>query len=225
MKERPVAIVDRVKSSAPYAAARATKRRFERLAFERGLVDTGERVELSEFGLEDPERVDYDASSWSYLRRAMRRCEVGSADVFVDFGSGKGRVLWQACQFPFARVVGVEISPQLNAVARSNIEGNLGRLRCPNVEIVTADAAEFGVPDDMTFAYMHNPFKGETFRRVMEGIVASLDRNPRRLTLIYANPAMDEMVRRTRRFELIEVLRGARPDVDRRDWVHLYVTS
>jgi hypothetical protein len=213
------------RESGVYETARGAKKRLERLVFERGLIDTGEGVRLEEFGLDDPERVHYEASAWSFLRRALRHCKVGPTDVFVDFGSGKGRVVWQAAQFPFARVVGVEISPQLNAVARRNIEKNLDRLICRNVELITADATEFEIPDDMTFAYFYFPFKGEIFGRVIRRVIESIDRNPRRLTLIYANPVMDEELRATGRFELVNVLKGIRPDVNKSGWVHVYEAS
>lgn len=219
---KPVSTLSWIKASPPFRAMREAKNRLARLVFERGLTDTGKGVGLEEFGLDAPERVRYEASGWTYLGRALRRCEVGPADVFVDFGSGKGRVVWQAARYPFARVIGVEISPQLNAVAQRNIEDNLDRLTCRNVELITADATEFEIPDDMTFAYFYSPFEGEVFRRVIGRVTESLDRNPRPLTLIYANPVMDDELRATGRFELLFVLKGIRPDVDKGSWVHVY---
>jgi hypothetical protein len=57
---------------------------------------------------------------------------------------------------------------------------------------------------------------------VTANIIASLDRRPRPLTLIYANPVMDEHVHATGRFDLIETLKGVRPDSDSTSWVKLY---
>ncbi|MFZ0635589.1 MAG: class I SAM-dependent methyltransferase, partial [Candidatus Acidiferrales bacterium] len=37
---------------------------------------------------------------------------------FVDFGSGKGRVLLMASEVPFKKIVGIEFSPELHAIAR-----------------------------------------------------------------------------------------------------------
>lgn len=215
-------MVSRIKATALYGSARIAKGRVERFLFERGLADTSVQAELDELGVGGSGRRRYEASAWSFLRRALRRCEVRPTDVFVDFGSGKGRVVWQAAHFPFARVVGVEISEDLNAVARRNIERNLDQLNCRNVELITADAAEFEVPDDMTFAYFYHPFEGELFTEVIARIVESLDRNPRQLTLIYANPAMEEGLRATGRFKLLHVLKGIRPDADRTNWVSIY---
>src|ERR1700754_2580229 len=42
--------------------------------------------------------------------------------TFVDLGSGKGRALLLASRFPFRRIVGVEIAPELSRVAAANIE-------------------------------------------------------------------------------------------------------
>lgn len=215
-------IVDQFKESAAYGVVRASKNRLAWLLFERGLADTGETVEVEELGLEDPDHKRYEASSWTWVRRALRRCKVDPTDVFVDFGSGKGRVVWQAAQYPFARVVGVEISRQLNEVARRNIEDNLDRLTCRNVELITADATDFEVPDDMTFAYFYSPFEGKVFQGVIRSIIESVDRNPRSLTLIYANPVLDDDVRGTGRFELVEVVKGLRPDTDETSWVNIY---
>lgn len=216
-------LVDRIKSSTPYRAAQAAKGRVERLAFERGeFADTSSTVELEKFGMDHPDRVDYEPSAWGFARRALRKIEIGADDVFLDLGSGKGRVVWQAAQHPFARVIGVEISPELNAVAQLNIDRNQDRIVSGEVELVTADAASYEIPDDVTIVYLFSPFKGRTFRAATANIIASLDRRPRPMTLIYANPVMDEYLHATGRFDLIDVLKGVRPDSDSTSWVNLY---
>ena len=173
--------------------------------FERELETAGTYVALEHF---HSERTPYEPSGWFYLRRALRGREVAPGDVFVDFGSGKGRIVYQAARYPFARVMGVEISEHLNEIARRNIERNRHRLVCQDVELVTMDAAEFRVPDNVTHAYFYFPFGGEIFRRVLDNIVESLERAPRRLTLIYACPGLDQRVRETGRFELVRTSRG-----------------
>jgi SAM-dependent methyltransferase len=174
--------------------------------FERGLETAGRQYELEHF---HSERTAYEPSGWLYLRRALRKRDVKPTDVFVDFGSGKGRVVFQAARYPFARVVGVEISEALNEVARRNIGRNRHRLVCQDVALVTADAAEFEVPDDMTVAYFFYPFAGTTFERVLDNIVASLDRRPRRVKLIYACPGEEKSIARTGRFQLVQRSQGA----------------
>jgi hypothetical protein len=41
--------------------------------------------------------------------------------TFIDLGSGKGRTLLMASDYPFRRIVGVELLPELNNVARENL--------------------------------------------------------------------------------------------------------
>ncbi len=74
------------------------------MMFEHGIETAGHVREVSHF---HPDRVWYQASGWTYLRRVLPPREVGAGDVFLDMGSGKGRVLLQAAQrYPFARVIG-----------------------------------------------------------------------------------------------------------------------
>jgi SAM-dependent methyltransferase len=161
------------------------------LMFERGVETTGHAHEMAHY---HPDRVWYQASGWSYLRRILPRREVRPSDVFVDVGSGKGRVLVQAARYPFARVIGVEISAELNAIAERNLDRQRGRRGARGVELVTADAAAWEVPDDVTVAYLYYPFVGDTFRRVIDNLVASYERAPRRLRLIYGLPELEEYV-------------------------------
>ncbi len=119
---------------------------------------------------------------------------------------------YRAARYPFARVVGVEISPPLSAAATRNLERNRHKLPLPGVQVVTADVVDFEVPDDMTVAYFYCPFVGTTFRKVLDGIVDSIDRSPRRVRLIYACPAMEDDVLASGRFRLERRSRGGLRD-------------
>ncbi len=181
-----------------------------RLLF-RGYEETSGRVPLDRLGLEHPERVHYSASPWWILHWLLPRSDVRPSDVFVEFGCGKGRVVLDAARrYPFKRVVGVELSQELSDVARRIVVQEQRRLRCPDVLIETADVTEYRVPDDMTHAYLYNPFKGQTFERVCQNIVASLDRAPRELRLIYLNPVEHETLLATGRFRLVRQVRTTR---------------
>ena len=41
--------------------------------------------------------------------------------TFIDMGSGKGRVLLMAANYPFRRILGVELLPALDRVAQENL--------------------------------------------------------------------------------------------------------
>ncbi len=200
-------------------AARGIKQWVGDLFFERGIETTRRQVELEHF---HQERTHYGASDWLDLPRALRKCDIGPGDVFVDFGSGKGRILYQAARHPFARVIGVEISAKLNEVARANIERKRPGLKCQNVDLMTVDATAFEIPDDMTFAYFYHPFSDRTFNAVIDNIVRSLDRNPRRVTIIYQCPLMEDSIIRTGRFKLVGTLKRRRKNPRR---IAIYVNE
>jgi predicted RNA methylase len=198
---------------------RLLRDRLGRAVFERGFVDTATQVPLEELGgIEDPERTRYEASGWFFLRRALRQRDVrAGVDVFADFGSGKGRVVYQAAaRYPFKRVIGVEIAESLNQVARTNIDRNRRRLKCQDVEIVTADATTYEIPDDLTIAYFYSPFLGTAFRKVIDNLVDSLARAPRELRIVYANPTLGDYVETTGSFELVRETRGLRRSIKSR---------
>jgi hypothetical protein len=54
--------------------------------------------------------------------------------------------------------------------------------------VFCADAAEFRELDDYEYFYLYNPFPEAVMRQVVENIRGSLERRPRKVTLIYKNP-------------------------------------
>jgi SAM-dependent methyltransferase len=132
---------------------------------------------------------DYFPTSFATFRYAMAKVQIRTdQDVFLDYGSGMGRVLLMASRYPFRRVIGVEISAALNEVARQNLDRLAGRRRCRDVELWTGDAALFPVPDDASVLFLYNPFHGDVLRQVLRNIRGSLERHPRRIVMIFNNP-------------------------------------
>lgn len=117
--------------------------------------------------------------------------------AFVDLGSGKGRAVLLASDWPFRRVIGVELAPTLHAVAENNLRVYRSPTqRCAKVELVCSDAAEWAPPDDNLLVYLFQPFPEDVFARVMANLEASLERKPRPLVVTYLNPVFEEAVLR-----------------------------
>lgn len=165
-------------------------------------IETYGRVDLSELGLAEEERVYYIASNWGIVRKALRHFAIGPDDVFIDIGSGKGRVVLEAARYPFKRVIGVELASELHGIAERNLRRTRQRVRCGAVELVNSDILDYDMPDDVTFVYMFNPFRGAIFRTVIDNLVTSLDRSPRPLHVIYTRPYEEEYLLGTGRFRL-----------------------
>src|SRR5262249_45180057 len=77
--------------------------------------------------------------------------------TFVDMGPGKGRALLLAAEQPFARVIGVEVLPELHAIAQQNIAAAASRLVCHKIESISADARIFQFPDGPLVVFLFNP--------------------------------------------------------------------
>jgi hypothetical protein len=110
---------------------------------------------------------------------------------FVDFGSGKGRVLLEAAAFPFRSVEGVEFSVELHAIAENNIrQYRYGKVRCGAIRSVLADAAEFEIPAVPLVLYFFNPFSDPVLKIVVDNIRRSTARNRRSVLIICAGSLM-----------------------------------
>ena len=173
-------------------------------------IDTTEVVQLRDLGLASGARQDYHATPWLPLKRVLSDIDITDNDVFIDFGCGKGRVLYQAALYPFRRIIGVELSADLAQIARANLERARATLRCKNVEIVVEDAVCYNVPDDVTHVYFFDPFHGEIFGTVVHNLLASLHRRPRELTIIYLDPH-EEQALLNAGAKLVAATSGLRP--------------
>jgi len=156
-------------------------------------INTVGRIFHKELGLDEKTSSAYQACDWNDLKNTLRPDTVSPEDVFIDFGSGKGRMLYMAAHsYWFKKVIGVEISEKLNQTARLNIQKNLSKLKCKNVEIITSDVSAYPISDDITVVFLFNPFQGDVFANLVTRLNQSLVRLPRRMRIIYRNPKMHD---------------------------------
>jgi SAM-dependent methyltransferase len=112
---------------------------------------------------------------------------------FVDLGSGKGRALLLASGYPFREVIGVELSPELDRVARANIAryAEAAGPDRPPVTSMLGDATEFPWPPGPLIVYMWNAFTRPVMERVLKNLEASLAEDPRELYVVYIHPELE----------------------------------
>jgi hypothetical protein len=108
--------------------------------------------------------------------------------TFVDFGSGKGRAVLLAARLPFRRVVGVELAPELHQVAQRNLRAGLTPGRRADVELHCMDACEYELPETPLVLYLYHPFGPEVLAPLIRRVVASHQRAPRPIVVVYLNP-------------------------------------
>jgi SAM-dependent methyltransferase len=115
--------------------------------------------------------------------------------VFLDLGSGKGRTLLMASDYPFRRIVGVELLPALHQTARENLRSyHNDSQKCFALESVCADATEFPFPAEPTVLFLFNPFPESGLRRVIGNLDQSLRAHPRAVYVLYHNPLLEHVL-------------------------------
>ena len=115
--------------------------------------------------------------------------------TFLDIGSGKGRTLLMASDYPFRRIVGVELLPSLHQIAQENIgQYRNPAQKCLALESICADANDFPFPDEPLVVYMFNPLPESGMRRVCANLESSLRARRRALFVLYHNPLLEHVL-------------------------------
>lgn len=148
-------------------------------------VSTNGIVQLPELGIDASAGNEYGPTSYSALYTILSRCSVRPGeDVFLDVGCGKGRALIVAGYYPFRRIIGIDLSTELDSVAQENLHRLRKKLRCTNISTFICDATLYDVPHDITIIYFNYSFDGDIFIRFLSKVRQSLVQCPRRLRLI-----------------------------------------
>jgi SAM-dependent methyltransferase len=122
--------------------------------------------------------------------------------TFVDVGAGMGRVVLLAARRPFRRVVGIEISPALAAIARDNLASAHGAQRAAkDVRVVAADAASFAFPRGDLVVYLYNPFRAPVLERMLANLLAA--DGAREIVLLYHTAVEHETIEHAEGFEVV----------------------
>jgi SAM-dependent methyltransferase len=115
--------------------------------------------------------------------------------TFIDLGSGKGRTLLMASDYPFRRIVGVELLPSLHEIARQNFgQYKSDTQKCFALESICADATAFPLPDDPLIIYLFNPFPETGMRQVFANLAQSMREHPRPVYVLYHNPLLEHVL-------------------------------
>src|ERR1035438_8549148 len=115
--------------------------------------------------------------------------------AFIDLGSGKGRTLLMASDYPFRRIVGVELLPSLHQIAQQNLRQYKNESqKCFAIESICADATAFSFPDQPLVIYLFNPFPESGMRQVFANLEQSLRIHPRPVYVLYHNPLLEHVL-------------------------------
>jgi predicted RNA methylase len=188
-------VIFRLKTSWSSPWRLITDRIADRIADRKLGIASSECRSLADLGLELPNCNRYQPISYADLRKILDSISISNEDVFLDFGSGMGRALCVAAQYPFRTVLGVEISSALCAAARRNIEQARSKLLCQDVQILNVDAVQYKVPAEVSNVYFFNPFGRTIVAQVLAQLAISLRDAPRHMNVIFYGTAASKEFR------------------------------
>jgi SAM-dependent methyltransferase len=124
--------------------------------------------------------------------------------AFVDLGSGKGRTLLMASDYPFRRIIGVELLPSLHQIAQENLRQYKSESqKCFALESICGDATDFPLPGEPLVVFLFNPFGESGMRRVVMNLEESVRTCPRAVYVLYHNPLLEHTLSENTRLRKI----------------------
>ncbi len=125
--------------------------------------------------------------------------------TFLDIGSGKGRTLLMASEYPFRRILGIELLPELHQVAQANLaQHKSARQKCFLLETICGDAANFSFPAAPLLVYLFDPLPESGLGRMLDNLERSLSAHPRTVYVLYHNPVLEQVLRGSAELERLK---------------------
>ena len=185
-----------------YRAARSLRPDSQVSEFDRECgVDTEGRFEgwtyLSDLDIPSSNWIDgndYAAIEPERFKRVLAGLDIAFEDfTFIDFGSGKGRALLLASEFPFKRILGLEFSPELHRTAEENIRRYRSKTqKCRDIQSLNVDFAGYALPPEASVLFFFHPCRARVLSEVVAGIRRSLLSHPRPLYIAYVAPTPEQ---------------------------------
>ena len=164
-------------------------------------VDTDGRFEgwtyLSDLDIPSPNWIDgndYAAIEPERFKRVLASFDIAlQGFTFIDFGSGKGRALLLASEYPFNRVLGLEFSPELHQTSNENIlRYSPAAQKCKDIQSLNVDFADYALPPEPSVLFFFHPCRTRVLSAVVAEIGRSLRSHPRPLFIAYVAPTPEQ---------------------------------
>ena len=132
----------------------------------------------------------YEPTSYSGLVLAFDWLELSSHDRVVDFGCGKGRVLFYLNQRFSCEVCGIEVDKNVYELALNNLAYYNTRFRSNQnkIELILGKAEEYEIRQKDTVFYFFNPFESYIFKNIIDKIIESVKKHNRAISIVMYYP-------------------------------------
>ncbi len=127
--------------------------------------------------------------------------------TFIDVGAGKGRGVLVASEYSIRKVVGIELNPEMAAIARQNVEHwtrahreDPTAARLAPIKVVEQDALDFELPQTPTLLFLFHPFEAPVLKQLLRRIETQFASRPGSLDMLYANAECANVIDRNPAF-------------------------
>tara|TARA_B100000963_G_C22588283_1_gene654212 strand:+ start:796 stop:1404 length:609 start_codon:yes stop_codon:yes gene_type:complete len=145
-------------------------------------------IPLKELNL-DPEIVVQGSPSGNkYLKKLLKSLHIKYNDKILDIGCAKGSALKVMLSYPFKKIDGLELSPELVKIAKRNFQ----KLKTNKVEIFNENATCFMGYNNYNYFYLYNPFPKKIFEKFIKRINEQIKN--KEIFIIYNNPVCHDLL-------------------------------
>jgi hypothetical protein len=102
------------------------------------------------------------------IEKALSRLDIDPLRYsFIDYGSGKGKAMLMASDYPFRSIIGLEYAGRLHEIAVANCRSyrSPGQ-KCRALQPILGDVLDYTPPPGPIVCFMCNPFDQATMRKV-----------------------------------------------------------
>jgi hypothetical protein len=131
----------------------------------------------------------YRVTWGSLIKRAMAQLDINpNRYSFIDYGSGKGKAMLMASDYPFKTIIGLEYAKRLHDIAAENCRTYRSpNQQCHSLQPVLGDVLDHTPPPGPIVCFMCNPFDEETLRAVFNSWRARYEGGEREIRILYLN--------------------------------------
>lgn len=135
----------------------------------------------------------YEATPYSAIELLFTNYKVSKFDSIVDYGCGKGRLLFYINHFFNAKVTGIEMDENFYNDCLLNTSSYLIKHKnsIDQIKFVNDFAENYKISKKDNKFYFFNPFSIQIFMKIVDNILESLEKFNREVELILYYPSDD----------------------------------
>lgn len=133
----------------------------------------------------------YEATPYPIIHALFKAYTLSPTDNFVDFGSGKGRLLYYVHYHFQSTVTGIEMNEYLYQKTIKNKRNYFKKMKesINPIKVKCSLAENYKIKANDNIFYFFNPFSLEIFKQVIQNILLSVEHFPRKVDVILYYPS------------------------------------